>query len=85
MKFTPETWQRILGVKIIDPDGWRTGDFDANWQEPISFNVFMDKFNESTVRDCPLTREQLFEIACNRLVPNIRDIHLEIRRLVAQG
>lgn len=71
IKFTPATWCAILGITIIDPDGWdRKGNFQRDWSEPLSFDDFMDKVNESTCLPMP-DRETLRLMAVNRICPNV--------------
>ena len=43
----PRDWERILGVLVLDPDGWRREDrFD--YEQPISREEFLSRASEST-------------------------------------
>lgn len=83
IKFTPDMWQQILGFRVIDPDGWdRQGDFMASWNEPLTFNEFMNKADESTCSRYPSDRGALREIALNRILPNIPNAKNEVNKLL---
>lgn len=45
---TPEEWQEITGIRVMDPDGWR-GEFDPSWNQPISKAEFIQRASRSTV------------------------------------
>ena len=45
---TPQEWQEIMGVVIMDPDGWRTKDAPA-WDEPITQSEFQTRAAISTI------------------------------------
>ena len=49
IKLTPAEWEMILGITIIDPDGWNRKNLDADWAKPLTFDEFYDKATESTV------------------------------------
>lgn len=51
IKFTPEEWQNILGVEVIDPDGWdrRIEHFEKDWETPLTLGEFISKCDESTM------------------------------------
>lgn len=67
LKLTPEQWQKILGFTVMDPDGWdRKGDFQTDWNKPISFNTFMDKAAESTTSPQP-SREKCIQLVQNHV------------------
>jgi len=42
-------WERIMGITVIDPDGWDRKNLDADWAKPLTFDEFYDKATESTV------------------------------------
>lgn len=83
IKFTPSTWQRILGFSVLDPDGWdrRANKFDMDWQEPLSFDQFMDKADQSTCSMYP-SRETLRQTAMRRIVPNFPDVRSVVQTLI---
>ena len=83
LKFTPDTWQRILGFKVIDPDGWnRSGDFETDWQTPLTFHEFMDKADNSTCSR-HFDRDRMLLIAWRRINPNVFYISNEIFRYLS--
>jgi hypothetical protein len=43
---TPAEWETIIGVTIIDPDGWNG---EKDWEQPCTFDTFYDKYCASTV------------------------------------
>lgn len=45
----PDEWCRLLGVKVMDPDGWR-GQEALDWETPISRIEFGRRVRMSTVR-----------------------------------
>jgi len=48
---TPDEWCKLLGVQILDPDGWdrRGSKFEADWARPIRLAEFRDKAGASTM------------------------------------
>jgi hypothetical protein len=44
----PETWCELLGIHILDPDGWDRKNFAEDWAKPLLFADFADKCNHST-------------------------------------
>ena len=48
LKFTPDLWETILGVRIIDADGWRTPD-SPSWSTMITREDFISRMRISTV------------------------------------
>lgn len=83
IKFTPLLWTKILGFAIIDPDGWdRTGDFNTDWNEPLSLDEFLDKADNSTCGPRPNDRRTYFEIASNRIVPNFPNSKVEVQKML---
>lgn len=48
IKHPPEQWERMLGVEVLDPDGWR-GNMLA-WEIPITREDFLRRAAESTTR-----------------------------------
>jgi len=51
IKLTSTVWCAVLGVEVIDPDGWNRKNLQSSWDEEITFGVFMDRYENSTVRD----------------------------------
>lgn len=50
-KKLPSDWERILGIIVMDPDGWdRQGDFEKDWFTPITKEEFMRKAAQSTCK-----------------------------------
>ncbi len=43
-----DEWCDLMGLKVIDPDGWDRGNFEKSWSEKTSFDEFMRRYNEST-------------------------------------
>lgn len=48
-KLKPEEFEKILGVTILDPDGWNRRD-PEDFDRPITIYEFLDKMIPSTVR-----------------------------------
>ena len=49
IKRTPEEWQKILRVIVLDPDGWdRSANFMADWAKPLTEEEFRAKSDMST-------------------------------------
>jgi len=48
MKRKPCEWEKIDGIKIIDPDGWR-GINGKSFEEPITRAEWEERKNESTI------------------------------------
>ena len=47
---TAEEWQDIVGITIIDPDGWRTGFSPSSFQlDKICLNNFIQRAAASTI------------------------------------
>lgn len=46
----PEHWERVEGIRVIDPDGWQrdTGDWASEWARPVTHADFMRRCDEST-------------------------------------
>lgn len=44
----PEEWGKILGWRVLDPDGWRKD--DKPWEEPITENEYMERLFWSTIQ-----------------------------------
>lgn len=47
----PEQWEKLDGVKVVDPDGWRDG---TDWAKPICKSEWERRKSESTI--CPTDR-----------------------------
>jgi hypothetical protein len=47
LEFTPEVWNSMYGVRIMDPDGWRRDGKD--YDEPLTFDDWHDRMLDSTV------------------------------------
>jgi hypothetical protein len=41
-------WAELVGVDVLDPDGWDRKNFDASWSEAISFPEFYRRCRQST-------------------------------------
>jgi hypothetical protein len=48
LKLKPQFWQEQFGVKIADPDGWRSPG-DPSWDTAITQEDFRDRMSISTV------------------------------------
>ncbi len=48
IKRTPEEWAALIGVKILDPDGWR-GSGGADFKAPCTWDQFLPRLNISTI------------------------------------
>lgn len=48
IKHPPEQWERMLGVEVIDPDGWRCNMLP--WEVPITREDFLNRAASSTTR-----------------------------------
>jgi len=48
IKHPPEQWERMLGIEVLDPDGWH-GNMLA-WETPITREDFLNRAAESTTR-----------------------------------
>ena len=46
---TPDEWCDLLGVQVLDPDGWDRSDFERSWAEPISRLDFERRLMVSTI------------------------------------
>lgn len=62
IKFAPSMWQKILGIEVIDPDGWDRGkNFESDWAKLLTFTEFLDKCGDSTCSmDAMLPRAFLY-------------------------
>ena len=68
MKKSSAEWARLSGITILDPDGWdRSGDFEADWNKPITLNEFWAKACQSTTRGGVSSIEQLRRIVFKNL------------------
>ena len=45
---TPTDWCMTLGVRILDPDGWR-GAGGRPWKDPITEDEFRDRLRVCTI------------------------------------
>ena len=48
IKHPPEHWERLLGIEVMDPDGWRANMLD--WEVPITREDFLNRAASSTTR-----------------------------------
>ena len=48
-KRTPEEWSDLVGVLILDPDGWDRMNFEESWSTPITRDDFNRRAAESTL------------------------------------
>jgi hypothetical protein len=68
---TPEVWARLLGWRIVDPDGWRGAD-GRPWDDPIGRDEFERRANLSTCQPPELLRSR------------VGDLERQVQRLVAE-
>lgn len=47
-KLTPEHWEKLKGIVIVDPDGWRRDGYFL-WDNPITEEEFDRRAAESTI------------------------------------
>lgn len=47
-KRTPDEWQNILGITVLDPDGWDRKNFAVDWAKPLTQAEFQAKADMST-------------------------------------
>lgn len=47
-KLPSSEWARLLGIRIVDPDGWDRKNFEASWSEPITVDEFRSRALRST-------------------------------------
>lgn len=53
LELDPETWSALLGVIVMDPDGWRSRTLNhppKDWYDPIRLPEFLDRAMPSTVK-----------------------------------
>lgn len=48
-KKLPAEWAELLGITIMDPDGWDRRNFREDWAKPITQNEFNEKAAMSTI------------------------------------
>ena len=49
---TPSEWMQDPAFStyvILDPDGWDRSNFTQDWQRPLTYSEFWDKFSQCTV------------------------------------
>jgi hypothetical protein len=68
---TPEVWARLLGWRVVDPDGWRGAD-GRPWDDPIGRDEFERRANLSTCQPPELLRSR------------VGDLERQVQRLVAE-
>ncbi len=47
-KKIPTEWEKITGIRILDPDGWRQDNKD--WWEPIDEEEWEKRMMQSTIQ-----------------------------------
>ncbi len=48
-KLCPAAWSELLGMVVLDPDGWdRSGNFQKDWERTLTMKEFFNKASEST-------------------------------------
>jgi len=52
VKHRPATWERLTGIRIVDPDGWR-GPSAQKWGVPITEAEWSQRMVVSTVEGYP--------------------------------
>lgn len=50
----PDEWSALLGVTVLDPDGWDRTSFAESWAEPITLDEFIRRAQVSTCRRRPV-------------------------------
>jgi hypothetical protein len=55
--FKPEKWTKLIGVKILDPDGWDRTNFRIDIEKKLSLLEFLQKAAMSTTNFPKLYRE----------------------------
>lgn len=50
VKRIPDEWSRILGILVLDPDGWNRRDFEKDWFIPLTQKEFEKKAFISTIQ-----------------------------------
>ena len=51
--FSPVVWCALLGIEVLDPDGWDRSDFEASWARRITEAEFRERAAISTTRAIP--------------------------------
>lgn len=44
----PEQWEKIMGIQIMDADGWDRTNLAEDWKKPLSQEEFIEKAVRST-------------------------------------
>lgn len=57
-KRLPAHWCSILGMRIMDPDGWRRRDDETTWDTPVTLAEFQERAGLSTVWYDPKVRAE---------------------------
>jgi len=52
-------WAILSATTVLDPDGWNRKDFQASWNEPITFEEFRIRAIGSTTNMDRRTEEQI--------------------------
>lgn len=50
-----ETWSRLTGIAVLDPDGWDRKNYNASWREYITREEFIKRATMSTCGKWPYT------------------------------
>ncbi|HFC8202704.1 TPA: hypothetical protein ACFPCA_002191 [Neisseria meningitidis] len=48
-KLSSQEWSNLLGIVILDADGWDRHNFQASWSEAITIDEFNYRAGRSTV------------------------------------
>ena len=52
IKHRPETWQKLTGITVLDPDGWRRD--NKSWNTPLTEKQWNERMCISTVDNVQL-------------------------------
>lgn len=53
VRHTSDDWCDILGVTVMDPDGWDRSDFARSWKEEITREEFQERLAGSSILAWP--------------------------------
>jgi hypothetical protein len=48
VKRSGAVWSWLLGITVLDPDGWNRKNFKESWDEKITYTEFMERAMRST-------------------------------------
>lgn len=72
-------WEKLVEGHVLDHDGWDTspGKFEADWNRPISFDLFLAKSDQSTTDGFNFCTETTLLERVNKNLPK----HLDIKNV----